>query len=246
MDVAASISEYRKFKGSITDEEPQAVVSICHMLHMPQSVVVVALYIFYTAKYSITLEPDDIVLHGAVISLACRIAENPRSTKHILSAAASIHNISLDSDLAEMYISSIEKTQMDLCICLDFDLEAPDFYTELDRCYAGRKAHTKCFAGAEGDSDGLLSLRRSRVFLNVVFFTALPIFFTATELAMGCLFLEHAAQSDRFKAPNTPADDSWLGDIFMGDEWDESIEPSAVLFIANELMQLYEDKAFAH
>lgn len=195
MEIQEIMEEYQVFCGDILEEEVETLVRICMMLRLPQKTVATALFNFFSAKKDIQLEPDDIVLHSACINMACRMCETHRPAEKIFEYASYQYALESTQELRAMYIACISKTELDVCVVLDFDFEIPDFYGTLES--ACREL-------------GLSSnySRRCWVFLNDLLMTPISVFFPVQEIVFGCLLVEFAATRARegMNSRKTPED----------------------------------------
>lgn len=234
MDVQDSIEEYRAFCRGVARDDVDVLVRICRMLYLPQKTVATALFIFFSAKKDIRIEPDDVVLQSACVNMACRVCETHRPTDKIFEYASYQHALGGSPELRTMYIESINRTELDICVVLDFDFEMPDFYGKLE---------SVCREMGLPPSYS----RRCWVFLNDILMRPVSIFFTVQEIVLGCMLVEFVAAKKREgaslgeapEAGEVEGNEGFLS-VFAEQAGVVDADRLALEFVALEVCEMYE------
>lgn len=229
LDVSESVDRCRQFQRLIPDSEILSLSSICKLLRLPQKTIATALYMFYAAKHSLLLEPDDLILYAACVSLSCRTCETHRPVEKILSLSALSCSVEVSPDTRPLYIDCVNKTEVSVCVCLDFELEPPDYYGLLHRLCRENSLSTEYS-------------RHGWVFINDILTSPLIIFFTVPEVVLGGLLLEYSVRTEREDEPGMIATDEQLAREFLRFMGIADTNEQAVLYVALELMRRYEEK----
>ena len=228
------IDEYRLLQTDVSEEDVYALAKICRLLHLPQKILGVSIHNFYHAKAQIQIEPDDIVLLSACIDLACRTSEVVRPLEKILGLVACHYALDVPDDIVPMYIECIDKTEVDICLCLDFDFNFPDFYGRLE---------TLC-------KENVLNMSYSRrcwIMISDILTAPVSLFFSVDDVVIGCIFVEFVANQVRLNRKdkrNAAAVDEDVVRSFS--EFLNMPERNAeeYLFISAELLRIYHNKLF--
>lgn len=218
---------------SIQNSEAECLAKTAKMLHLPQKTLATALHAFFVAKSAIKIEPDDIVLQCACICLACRMCETHRPAEHILDCASHQHAVEIPAELKAMYMECISKTEVDVCITLDFELEAPDFYGHLESIC---KSH-----GLDTNYS-----RRCWIFLNDILMRPVSVFFTVPEIVYSCLLTEYVARKYNDGNGEESMEEGQIADnrhiIQAFADWlnIEAADACVLEFILSEILSIYE------
>lgn len=162
-------------------KETMNLVNTVTSLHIPQKTLALALKLFHIVKQNIRIEPDDVVLNSACISMACKISEIRMPLMKILQFASKILSIEVEEDLHPLYFDSIQKTEIDICLLVDFDFMMPDPYECLETVCQRKDLPT--------------SYRRvAWIILNDI--TLLPVSATVPvhEIVYTCIFIQYLAE----------------------------------------------------
>ncbi|KAI5170505.1 hypothetical protein PAEPH01_1491 [Pancytospora epiphaga] len=171
---------YSKLRDETCRDDTQKLIVVSRMLFIPQRTISTALFCLFTAKRHLRIEPDDIVLHTACISLACKLCGTHRTVERILGFASFQYAIVINGALTEMYYDCINKTEVDICEAIEFDFEVPDYYKELNEMCQKKK-----LAGSYN--------KRGWLMINDVVCTPLCAFFTVTEIVLAVLLVQYLA-----------------------------------------------------
>lgn len=122
-----------EFHSGIYEKDASILLSICRTLYLPQRTLAISLHIYFVAKSESKLEPDDVVLMSSAIDLACKICETQRPIEKILHLAGKNYNIEIEHEIVDLYIVSINKTEIEMAAILDFNFEITEIYNKLER-----------------------------------------------------------------------------------------------------------------
>ena len=224
MHIQESINKYKAIRNMVSKEEVEDVMKICKLLHLPQKTLSISLHNFFASKAEIHIEPDDIVLSSACISLACKMCETIRPIDKILQYAANHYNLEIEQEFKPLYIDCIHKTEMDICTILDFDI--PDFYVKLEAICKEKNLES-------------VESKRSWIILNDILATPLSIYFTVSEIVYSSILITHIARNskhDKFEIPN----DEIILNFISHFQLEES-HSAALEFISLEILEIYEN-----
>ncbi|KAM0681553.1 hypothetical protein GINT2_000066 [Glugoides intestinalis] len=182
-----SLYLYKKLQKQICQKDILIISNICKTLCLPQKTLSISYYNFFAAKAECKIEPDDVVLVTSAIDLACKLCETIRSVEKILKLTAGMYAIEIEKDLVSMYVNSINITEVEISIVLDFNFGIADIYTKLEKICKERKL------------DSIIS-RRCWIFLNDIMETPLSLYYTIEEILSCTIFInfviEEAKKSD--------------------------------------------------
>lgn len=171
-----SLYLYKKIQPYVCQKDTRIISSICKALYLPQKTLAISYYNFFAAKAECKIEPDDVVLVTSSIDLACKICETIRPVEKILKLTADMYAIEIGKDLVEMYIHSINITEVEISIVLDFNFGIADIYAKLEKICKEKKL------------DSAIS-RRCWVFLNDIMTTPLSLYYTIEEILSCTIFI---------------------------------------------------------
>lgn len=232
MMVEDSIIRYDRLIMDYDKDEISALIKVCKLLRLPQKTIAAATFLYFQGKRYLQIEPDNIVLGAACINLATRILETFRQIEKILQYCATVYNIEVDPEIIPMYIECINKTELDICIIIDFDFELPNFYEFLE--YVCKDSHLD-----------IESKRRSWIILNDILTTPIGMFFTVQEIVYSCLCLSYTIKNIRSK-DFLPSNKSLFERIMEDLKIDEIIEIKAIDFICSEILYIYEKQGISN
>ncbi|ELA42837.1 uncharacterized protein VICG_00152 [Vittaforma corneae ATCC 50505] len=218
-----SIACFNSLQPSICEDDMLAISDICKALHLPQKTLAISNHIFFAAKAESKIEPDDVVLISSVINLACKICETLRPLEKIMHLASKHYSIEIDQSIMELYTTSINKTEIELSVVLDFNFEISEIYTRLERLCK------------EKQFDSVFS-RRCWIMLNDIMQTPLSIYFTIDELLTCTIFTNYVASE--LKNEKT-MDDVEMYEIFSEKYKLTTASFSCIEFMSNKLLELY-------
>lgn len=199
------------------------VTNVCKALSLPQKTLAVSNYIFFAAKAESKIEPDDVVLVSSVVSLACKACETLRPLEKILQLVSKQYSVEISQSIAELYVTSINKTEIELSTVLDFNFEVSEIYAKLEKLCKEKRF------------DSIFS-RRCWIVLNDIMSTPLSIYFTVDELLTCAIFVNHAA--------NEIKDGKIMSDAEMYEAFAEkygfaTVSFDCIRFMSGELLELY-------
>lgn len=227
MKFAESCGLYRIMKNRVLQRDTIAVSKICKNLRLPQRTLSVSCYNFFAAKSECRIEPDDIILVSASVNLACRVCETARPVEKILQLAGEEYSIEVDQTTRQLYLDSVNKTEIDISYILDFDFGISEIYSRLEAiCKKGR-------------FDSLFS-KRCWILLNDIMLTPLSIYFTSGEMVLASVFLNHLAslpEATRLDASCHSLFTLFSDMVGFGDESFPAVE-----FIGSEILDYYISK----
>lgn len=224
MRLSESCSLYERTKSQVSQHDVATISRICKTLRLPQRTLSVSCYNFFAAKSECRIEPDDIILVSASVSLACRVCETLRPVEKILQLAGEAYSIEVDLATRQLYLDSVNKTEIDISYILDFDFGISEIYSGLEAVCKKKRF------------DSLFS-KRCWILLNDIMLTPLSIFFTSREMILASVFLNYLASS-----PEATKQDSGGSSLFMLFSSTLGFEGSsfpAAEFISNEILDYY-------
>lgn len=223
MRFSDSCTLFNKLQESIISEDIFAIGHICKALFLPQRSSSISYYLFFAEKAECKIEPDDIVLVSSVISLACKLCETYRPLEKILKTTADYYAVSLDAGILELYSTSINKTEIELSIILDFNFEISEIYTHLENCCKEKQV------------DSVFS-RRCWIMLNDIMTTPLPIYFTIDELLASLFFINFLASELKNKMELS---EQMMYDVFIEKYGYASVPFDYLEFICGKVLDNY-------
>ncbi|KAI5150467.1 hypothetical protein ENBRE01_1511, partial [Enteropsectra breve] len=215
--------EYFSLKEKLSDADMRGIRFICKKLFLPQKTHAAIQYLYFASKFGLNVEPDDIVLFTSCIDLACKVGNVFRGTEKILAVVADYCEMKIDETILELYYNCINKTLVDICTLLDFNLELPDFYTTLENACKSCDAPT-------------ITKKRCWVFLNDVLTLPISLFVHEKEMAAAVLIMENMI------ADSNEDDEQWNDEQFssiMAQHNMQSLEAQHIKFVISELYKLY-------
>jgi len=228
MRISESCSFYSRLKNKISRDDVRIIIGICKELCLPQKTLSFSCFSFFAAKEEIRIEPDDVILVTAAINLACRACETGRSVEKILHMAAREYSIEIDSNTIEMYLKSVNRTEMDISMGIDFNFQVTEIYSELERFCKQQKL------------DPIIS-KKCWILLNDIMATPLCVFFMPLEMICSVVFLSYAtAICDEL---DTGASDY---QVFLKIFYEKIVfKPAywpAIKFISGEILEIYDSE----
>ncbi len=196
--------------------------NICKIIKLRQQTIAVIFYIFYFSKATLKLEPDDIVMQCAAINLGCKMEYINISIEDILRHAFILNNLEFESEIINLYITSIAKTEIDICEKLDFNLEPPKFYDIKINDYVGN-----------------IDRNVQWILLNDILCKPISILFSAEEIAISCYFVEYLINSKNIENVKEK-DDKVLISLFLEKINRNNINTESIKFIVDEILKIYE------
>jgi len=136
MPETSKITQYQLVKNRITPFESSRVLTICRLLHIPQRTASYILQLLICSKCKLALEPDDVVLYAACIDLACKIMEIQRHSEKVLRYVGLYLKIDIETGAIPQYLRCMYKTEIDVCLAIDFDFTTFDYYDYLSSIFS--------------------------------------------------------------------------------------------------------------
>lgn len=223
MQLNESFIYFEKLQHALSPEDILPLTTVCKTLCLPQKVLAVSQYIFLAAKAECRIEPDDIVLISSAVSLACKISETLRPVDKILHVVAALYSTEVDQQLQSMYIEAITRTEIEMCVIIDFNFEITDIYTRLEKLC--KEMHLD-----------MSSKKRCWIMLNDMMQTPLPIYFTIDELLICLLFINYGYTELK---GDTAVKDEEAYKAFIQKSMLAPVAYKCVKFICSQLLDLY-------
>lgn len=178
MRIAESIEKHKELKAKISSNDKYSLIHISKELVLPQKTLSVAFHLLYVSKDELGIEPDDIILFTAIVNLSTKISETSRPLEIIFKTVCNCFRIDVPDSIKSNYYDSIAKTEIDICIIIDFNFEMSELYTKLEMACKKHK-FDQSFS------------KRAWIFLNDIMSTPLSAFFTTNEIITAALFLSY-------------------------------------------------------
>lgn len=238
MDIKQEFINYYKYVETLTqDKELINLERICKFLRIKQQSIAVVFYLFYIIKSKLQIEPEDIVVQCASIMLACKMESIHRPTDKIMKYAFLLNNIELENDLKEYYLDCIMKTEIEISIALDFNLEPPCFYKVMENTYEKIKTH-------------MSSIKLGLIILNDIITKPVCVVFEIEEIVLSCFFIAYLSELEKTNDEEIASkcveerieikSDEEIASKFLEKINMNNINVDAIVFIASEIYKMYK------
>lgn len=225
MLIVESVEKQTALKARVSSIDRFALTRICKELAIPQKTLSVAYYLLYVAKAELMLEPDDIVLISAIINLSSKICETYRASSIVFKHVTSYYEMPIEDSMKKLYNDAIAKTEIDICVLIDFDFEMADLYNRLQHVCKINKF------------DQFFS-KKAWVFLNDIMTTPISAFFNIPEIITSALFLSFIVEF--LVKSNAKLSNKEIFSLFV-DKYSPECNSFVVIdYISNEMLSMYD------
>lgn len=209
----------------IDQRDLHCISRICSILGLPQKTIAVSYYNFFAAKTKCKIEPDDVTLVSSAIDLSCKMCETIRTTEKIIKMTAELYSIdTVDSDIMQLYITAVGKTEIEMLHFIDFNFDITEIYVHLERICKD-KEQTPLFS------------KRCWILLNDMLSTPISIYFTVEEILASTLFINFVIE--KFKLQNYTENHAMYKCFVSTFEEFSDVPLECIDLIFDEMMSLY-------
>lgn len=218
-----SIFKYKEMAKVTIKEDLSIIQKTCRALLLKQKVMSFAFYLYYAAKDTLRIEPDDPILLTAVINLACKAFESIRPLDKIFEHICKNYDIQLNQDIFDRYLRETSICEVDICEGIDFNFNMVKIYQNLEtRCKLYKL-------------DSLFS-KKCWVMLNDTLRTPISIYFTEEEIIDAIFFLNFFIQES--SKSNTTMTNSEVYSSFTN-LYNITTDLRCLEFIAFHILEMY-------